>query len=496
LLVLAAVLGVVISFLVYWLLKLIADIQMWVFTDLPKDLGFHGAPPWWPLLPLAVAGAIVGAVIRYLPGRGGHSPADGFKAGGVALPAELPGILVAGVASLGLGAVVGPEAPAIALGGGLAVLVVKLARRDMPASTYAVIAAAGSFAGISTLLGNPLAGAFLLLEASGLGGPLATIVLIPGLLGAGLGTLIFLGLNAWTGYGTFSLTVPNLPPAAHLDVAQIGWALAIGLAAAVVSSGIKRLALFIRPHVGRRLLLLLTPLAGLAVAGLAIAFGEATGQPSSDVLFSGQTALTPLLEHAASYTVGTLVLLIVCKGLAYSISLSSFRGGPTFPGMFIGAAGRIALSHLPGLPMIAGAAIGIGAMTAGMLQLPMTAVLLTTLFLGADGVKTMPLVIVAVVASFVLSKWLAGHHPNPRSPNQKRRPSPRKSANHAADRKQRPIPALIGATRSPNSSRIPRSIWVPSAESSTASCSKPPMAASSPPPCSSTSAATDSSWAR
>ena len=73
LLILAAVLGVVISFLVYWLLKLIADIQTWVFTDLPKDLDFHGEPPWWPLLPLAVAGAIVGAVIRYLPGRGGVS---------------------------------------------------------------------------------------------------------------------------------------------------------------------------------------------------------------------------------------------------------------------------------------------------------------------------------------------------------------------------------------------------------------------------------------
>jgi len=415
LLILAAVLGVVISFLVYWLLKLIADIQTWVYTDLPKDLGFHGAPPWWPLLPLAVAGAIVGAVIRYLPGRGGHSPADGFKPGGVALPAELPGILVAAVASLALGAVVGPEAPAIALGGGLAVLLVKLAKSDMPASTYAVIAAAGSFAGISTLLGNPLAGAFLLLEASGLGGPMATIVLIPGLLGAGLGALIFLGLNAWTGYGTFSLTVPNLPAAAHLDVAQIGWALAIGLAAAVVSFGIKWLALFMRPHVERRLLLL-TPLAGLAIAGLAIAFAEATGKPSSSVLFSGQTALTPLLEHAASYTVGTLVLLIVCKGLAYAISLSSFRGGPTFPGMFIGAAGGIALSHLPGLPMIAGAAIGVGAMTAGMLQLPMTAVLLTTLFFGTDGIKVIPLVIVAVVVSFVLSKWLAGPPTAPQVP--------------------------------------------------------------------------------
>src|SRR5208337_540696 len=97
------------------------------------------------------------------------------------------------------------------------------------------------------------------------------------------------------------LAVPNLPPAAHIDVAQLGWAVAIGVAAAVVSFGIRWLALFMRPHVER--LLLLTPLAGLAIAGLAIAFAEATGKPSSSVLFSGQTALTPLLEHAASYTV-------------------------------------------------------------------------------------------------------------------------------------------------------------------------------------------------
>jgi hypothetical protein len=47
--------------------------------------------------------------------------------------------------------------------------------------------------------------------------------------------------------------------------------------------------------------------------------------------FSGQTALPPLLENAASYTAGALVLLVVCKGLAYSLSLCGFRGGPTFP---------------------------------------------------------------------------------------------------------------------------------------------------------------------
>jgi chloride channel protein, CIC family len=407
LLILAAVLGVVISFLVYWYLKLVTDMQTWVFTDLPSGLGFHGEPPWWPLLPLAVAGAVVGATIRYLPGRGGHSPADGFHPGGVAAAADLPGIFIASVAGLALGAVIGPEAPTIALGGGLAVLAVKLAKRDVPQRTTAVIAATGSLAAISTLLGNPLSGAVLLLEASGLGGATATIALLPGLVGAGIGSLIFLGLNSLTGYGTFSLAIPDLPPAVHLSVAQLGWAVAIGAAAAVVSFAIRRLALFARPHL-ERLLLVLTPLAGLAIAGLAIAYAEGTGKPSSDVLFSGQAALPPLLEHSASYTAGALALLVVCKALAYSISLAGFRGGPTFPGMFIGAAGGIALSHLPGLPVIAGAAIGIGAMTAGMLQLPITAVLITTLFLGTDGIDTMPLTIVAVVTSFVLSKWLAG----------------------------------------------------------------------------------------
>jgi len=63
-----------------------------------------------------------------------------------------------------------------------------------------------------------------------------------------------------------------------------------------------------------------------------------------------------------------------------------------------------------------GAAIAVGAMTAGMLQLPMTAVLLTTLFFGTNGIKVIPLVIVAVVVSSVLSKWLAGPPTAPQVP--------------------------------------------------------------------------------
>jgi hypothetical protein len=148
--------------------------------------------------------------------------------------------------------------------------------------------------------------------------------------------------------------------------------------------GIRWLGLYLRPGVERRILVL-TPIVGLGIGVLAYVFVEATGKSSSLVLFSGQSALPSLLENSATFSVGTLILLMVCKGLAYGASLSSFRGGPTFPGMFLGAVGGIALSHLPGLPMVAGAGMGIGAMTCSMLNLPLTSVLLTTIFLRPTG---------------------------------------------------------------------------------------------------------------
>ena len=50
--------------------------------------------------------------------------------------------------------------------------------------------------------------------------------------------------------------------------------------------------------------MLLAPLIGLAIAGLAIAYAAATGKSSSDVLFSGQSALGPFIEQSGSFTVG------------------------------------------------------------------------------------------------------------------------------------------------------------------------------------------------
>jgi H+/Cl- antiporter ClcA len=423
LLVLAAALGVPIATAAYWFLYLISQLQKWLYQPqyLLQALGFHGEPIWWPIPLVGIAGVLVALLIRYLPGRGGHSPADGFHARGSPLPIELPGIALAALATLALGAVLGPEAPLIALGGGLAALVVRVAKKDAPQQTVAVVAAAGSFAAIATLLGSPIVGAFLLMEASGLGGPMLGLVLVPGLLAAGIGSLIFVGFDAWTGYGTFSLAVPNLPHFSRPDAAQFGWALVIGLAAAILGWVIRWGALAIRPHVEGRMLLL-TPIVGVAVGGFAVAFAEATGKPSSLVLFSGQSALPSLLENSASYSVGALLLLMVFKALAYSASLSSFRGGPIFPSMLVGAAGGIAMSHLPGMSMVPGAAMGIGAMACAILNLPLTSVLLSSLFLGSDGLAVMPLVIVAVVVAYVARAHLPSFD----------RPSPAPAAPEAA----------------------------------------------------------------
>jgi H+/Cl- antiporter ClcA len=178
-----------------------------------------------------------------------------------------------------------------------------------------------------------------------------------------------------------------------------------GALAPVLGRGIQILALAARARVEPRMVPAM-PLVGALVAGLAIGFGQATGKESSTVLFSGQDALGTLVTQASEWSVGALLLLVVCKSLAYALSLSSFRGGPVFPAMFVGAAVGVAASHLPGLELIPAVGMGIGAMCTVMLSLPLTATLLATALLGTDGTQVMPLVIVAVVVAYVVTARL------------------------------------------------------------------------------------------
>ena len=83
--------------------------------------------------------------------------------------------------------------------------------------------------------------------------------------------------------------------------------------------------------------------------------------------------------------------------------------------MFIGAAGGMAASHLPGLELVPAVAMGIGAMSTVMLTLPLTSTLLATLLLASDGLAAMPLVIVAVVVAYVMTARLTPAPPAARA---------------------------------------------------------------------------------
>ena len=347
------------------------------------------------------------------------------------------------MATIGFGLVLGPEAPLIALGAGLAILLVSLSRRDMPPQALMVIAAAGSFTALAFIFTSPLIAAVILIEAAGLGGPKLRVVLIPGLLAAGIGTLVSLGIGSFTGLSTSAYSLGPLPLSSigHLKVGEFGWTIALAIVVAAVTSVVMRSGMFTYRFVSRRQLLLLLPLIALIIAGIAIGYSQASDKSINYVLFDGQNQLRGLVQNAGAWSLRTLALLILCKGIAYSLSLGSFRGGPTFPAIFLGAAGGILASHLPGFPEGAGVAVGIAAAIACVLRLPLSAVVLATLLTTKAGSAVEPLIIVGVVVAYVVTLQLSRRPPETVSvPTTE--PSPQPSPGPAPE----PEPEPVGAS--------------------------------------------------
>ncbi|MFY9929096.1 MAG: chloride channel protein [Streptosporangiaceae bacterium] len=407
LLVLAALIGVLVSFVSWCFLELVHWIQQEVYKSLPSGLGLHPVPWWWPLPVLAVAGALTAVAVIRLPGHGGHIPYEGIKAG-APKPADLPGILLAALATLGLGLVLGPEAPLIALGGGLAILAVRLVKKDAPDQALAVLTASAAFAAIATIFGSPVIGAIILIEAAGIGGSMLPVILLPGLMSAGIGSVVFIGMGHWTGLSSsaYSLGPLSLPPFSTLTAAEFGWAILLAFTAALATLALADLARWSADVVARRPWLLL-PAAALVVGGLAIGFAQITHQPADTVLFSGQDSFSSLIKQGSALSLSTLAFLLLFKGLAWSISLGNFRGGPTFPALFIGAAGGLLAAHLPGFSETPAVAVLMAAAAVSILELPLSAIIITLLLTSKAGIATGPLIIVAVVVAYLTIQTLS-----------------------------------------------------------------------------------------
>ncbi|MEU3574733.1 chloride channel protein, partial [Kitasatospora sp. NPDC036755] len=111
LLLIAGLVGVPVSLAAFGFVGLEHELQHWVWESLPAAVGYGRAPWWWPLPALLAAGLLLAPVVTRLPGRGGHVPVDGLG-GPPTAPAAVPGVVLAALVCLPLGAVLGPEAGA------------------------------------------------------------------------------------------------------------------------------------------------------------------------------------------------------------------------------------------------------------------------------------------------------------------------------------------------------------------------------------------------
>ena len=391
-LVFAAVLGIPVAFAAVLFQTAIHDLTHLVWEWTPEELGWSEPAWWYVVLVPALAGVLVAAALR-LPGHGGHSPLEGISVGNVR-PVDLASILLAALATLGLGLVLGPEAPLIALGIALGAVAVHLTR--VAATEASLLVLAGAFAAIAALFGGPLVAAFLLLELVAKSGmvPARMIghALLPGFVAAGSGALVWTGVADWPGLHPGSLVYPVLPAYDTVRLLDLLWCALISIAVAAVVVAARHAAFAVEARTRARPGAWLVG-AGLAVGVIAVAFRAVADRPIDLVLFSGQDALPAL---AAETSAGVLLLVVLAKGVAYALSLGAgFRGGPVFPAIALGTALAVAAANiLPGLDSTPAVATGIAAGTAA-LQAPFTGAVLGTLLVGSAAPDVAPFTVLA-----------------------------------------------------------------------------------------------------
>ena len=262
------------------------------------------------------------------------------------------------------------------------------------------MAAAGSFAAISTVFGSPVIGAVILLEAAALGGggPTLSVVLLPGLIAAGLGSLVFIGMGDWTGLSTsaWALSPLDLPPYDGPDWGDFAWTIVLAIAAALVVFVIVEVARLTTRLVSTQPFVL-TVAAALVVGGLP---SPSTRRPINRRTRCCSRASTPSKRSSRnpSLSLSTLTLLLVFKGLAWSISLGNFRGGPTFPALFLGTVAGLLAADLPGFSETPAVAALMAAACVSILRLPLASVVIALLLTSQAGLTVAPLIIVTWAA--------------------------------------------------------------------------------------------------
>ncbi len=363
LLLLAAGMGLVVAGLILLFKQAIAGAEWLAYGWLADD--WMGAP-WLVVLVVPMVGGLLVGIIMHLtdkpdePGHGVEEVIEAVTMGVRDIPTRrAPGRAAVAALSLGVGASLGPEDPAVEIG----------------AAFYA-----------------PFAAVLFAIEVFALK-PLSRTVAVVAM-GAGVAYLVVRWVNPGPTPVIETLPLPG--------VWTVPLALVIGLLGGALSAALIRLLYALEHAVARwdGVPRWLKPAMGGAVLGLAgLAAPEllGIGYVTLEAVAAGEL---PGWELLLLFTVGKLLLMVVSFG-------SGFRGGFFAPSLFIGAmlgalcgVGAAAVLPGPGLEPAALATLGMAAVLAGAVRAPFTVALLIPALSG-DYAQAPALLLAALAGTFV-----------------------------------------------------------------------------------------------
>ena len=395
--ILAIIVGLVAATFASLFLWIVDGGQDLIYKKLPESFGWDTLPAWWVLLALLVGAGLV-LIARRLPGATGGSPLSGFHFTNP--PSWAPSILLAALGTLVFGASLGPEGPLIVLGSAVAAVMVKRANSTDITKLAMLL---GGMAAIGTIFGNPFVAAFMLLEFAAMGAVPAA-ALVPAFVSLGAGYVTLVGWGSWTGFGVHVLSVPGLPAYPTVQPEDLISGLIVAVIVAVLAAVARELGERTDLLGSKRPTIVLLAVA-IATAVTAIVIATVWDVPYDQILFSGQSGMSGLVQETSTAAV---VAIVLGKLLVYGLALGGgFRGGPVFPATFIGVGfGVLASLVFTNLSVSAMAAVGISAAATVMLRLPFTSGMLAMLLIGGAGAGIAPFAIIGAVVGFIVRQLL------------------------------------------------------------------------------------------
>lgn len=353
----------------------------------PDDIRYYA----WILTTLG--GFFVGLIVHFLGAPTGLEAAvDEIHKEGRIDYRQTPGMVLASLVSMMFGSSAGPEAPLVDINGGVGSWLAD--RLKVSKDVTRIFTFCGMSAALGAFFGSPLGSALLALELPHCLGLEYYEALIPVIISAIFGFVVFRLCTGLTIGGIYQFPAyAELQPDHLIHAVLLG---VIGAAAAtlfvLIFRGTRRLVNLIQVHP-----VLLTTFGGLSIGLIAFFFPL--------TLFYGEEQIQTVIDTGATLGATLLLLTAIAKMVTISLCLrTGFRGGFIFPLFFIGATVGMAVHLLfPQIPTTVSMVCMMASMTVAVMRTPVSLALILTVISDTD---LIPIITISTMVSFLLTSRL------------------------------------------------------------------------------------------